>query len=744
MFKRKCLVYVLLALFLLALPAAAGAAGDDPVVRSRSTEIIGEGAALTTYILHNRDGQIKAYVLKLDLTNPYLELKTLVGAAGTLENRAPLTRMVEGQKNAVAAVNAGFFVMANGKPVGTIIRDGELVSSPNMRGDMPVFALDENRRPLLDFFQFSGEVKTAGGKSYPLFGVNKPAYNLTDGSLSDSDHLTLYNRLWGTKTRGGDPDHPEAMVARVENGIVREVLPAKDAAFDIPANGYVLWGAGAAAAFIRDNLTPGTPVTVSYKTTPDYQKIKVAAGSNSFLVQRGQVAPFQEELRGKTARTAVGYADGGKTLYFVVVEKSPESAGMEQRDLARFLVTLGLTEALNLDGGGSTTLVARHLGDGSPTLINRPKEGQERLIPDAIGIYNNAPPGAPAGLIISGPDTVVAGTYAEYSVQGYDSHYHPWQPENIQWDLPAGTKLIEENIYNGVYRGTFSFTGAAPAAATLTAQAGGVRGAKNLRVIRAGDLRALQVTPARISARRGESIPLTFQVITAEGQVIPIPAQFVSCQTTTGTVKEGTFLAGQERGRGIITAAFDGLTAEVPVQVECLFTDSSGSWAFEQIEDLGARGILKGFADGTFRPNQPVTRAEMTALLARVLNWPPATGEVRFKDTLPAWAKGVIAAGVAQNMVKGYPDGTFRADNRITRAELCALLDRALKPAPAAQQLPFRDASAIPSWARDSVARVVAGGLMGGYEDNTLRPGWPVTRAEMAAIIWRHLKGKAE
>ncbi|MBC7326058.1 MAG: S-layer homology domain-containing protein, partial [Moorella sp. (in: Bacteria)] len=192
-------------------------------------------------------------------------------------------------------------------------------------------------------------------------------------------------------------------------------------------------------------------------------------------------------------------------------------------------------------------------------------------------------------------------------------------------------------------------------------------------------------------------------------------------------------------GRGKITASFNGRQAEVSVQIECLFKDSAQSWAFEQIEDLAAAGLVKGFEDGTFRPAQPVTRSEMTALLARLLDWPPAPREARFKDQLPEWAKGVISAAVAQNIIKGYPDGTFQANNYITRAELCAILDRALKPAPAKEKPGFKDNQEIPAWAKEAVARVVAGGLIRGYEDNTLRPKAQVTRAEMATVLWRQL-----
>ncbi|MGQ9825105.1 MAG: S-layer homology domain-containing protein, partial [Desulfotomaculales bacterium] len=488
---------------------------------------------------------------------------------------------------------------------------------------------------------------------------------------------------------------------------------------------------------IRQNLLAGQPVAVSYRTVPDYQNFKLATGSNSFLVQNARVARFQEELKGKTARTAVGTSREGKDLYFVVVEKSPRSNGMEQKDLAVFLVRLGIEEAVNLDGGGSTTLAARRLGDQEPTLINQPKEGRERKIPDAIGIFNTAPPGEPKGLLIAGPDRVVAGTEAEFSVKGYDSHFHPWKPKNIQWVYPEGTAPKKENIYKNV----FYIEGEGPREVLLSASAQGISTSKKVKVVRFADIRTLKVTPAEIAAKRGEAVSLSFQVVTEDGEAIPVDGRFVSCRATIGTVKDGIFEAGQQRGQGEITTAFGGREVKVPVKIECLFKDTVGSWAFEQIEDLAAAGLVKGYTDGTFQPARPVTRAEMTALLARVFNWPPSSREAGFRDEIPAWAKEAISSAAARGVIKGYPDGTFRPGNYITRAELCGILDRALSLKTTQTKPRFKDGDQIPAWAAESVERVAAAGLIRGYEDGTLRPEARVTRAEIAVILWRQLHG---
>ncbi|WP_286723574.1 phosphodiester glycosidase family protein, partial [Pelotomaculum sp. PtaB.Bin117] len=514
--------------------AASAIAGELPEqgsffsVLERQTETISEGVSLLSYSL-TLDGQpVRLSVLQADLSNPYVKMEVLVGADGTMEKTQSASKMAE-RAGAVAAVNGGFFIMAQGKPLGTIIQDGELVSSPIMRGDMPVFALGMDKHPLMDFFKFNGEVKAGNGSAFPLFGVNKLLYNLEDGGISDTNQLTLYNRNWGPLSRGGCDELPGAIETVVENGtVVKQVQAA--APLPIPANGYILWGHGAAAEFMSKNMPVGSRVAVSYQTTPAFEKIKLSTGSNSFLVQQGKVAEFQEDLKGKNSRTAVASSDNGRFLYLISVEKSGQSAGVEQEELAELLVAMGADTALNLDGGGSTTMVAKHLGDTGLSNIVQPEEGWQRPVTDSLGIFNTAPHGQPAGMIISGPDQVLAATGGNYTVKGYDTHYYPWSPQSLSWRVSGGG-----GIDNGVY------IAGSGGDVVIEAYSGGVKGTKKVHVVGAGEIKALHVEPSVIKNQNGQAVPLSFSVETLDGRAIPLEARYVTINTTAGTVKDGVF-----------------------------------------------------------------------------------------------------------------------------------------------------------------------------------------------------------
>lgn len=169
---------------------------------------------------------------------------------------------------------------------------------------------------------------------------------------------------------------------------------------------------------------------------------------------------------------------------------------------------------------------------------------------------------------------------------------------------------------------------------------------------------------------------------------------------------------------------------------------SPNRWSAKAIETVTRAGLMTGYPDGTFRPDNNVTRAEFAKMLVVALDLPlDATTIADLADAIdiPAWAQGYIGAAVKIGLIKGYEGGTFRADRQMTRAEMAVMVARALKTTEKAQ-LEFRDAADIPSWAVDGIAQAVAGGIVKGYEDNTFRPGNPATRAEAAAMVLRLLE----
>ncbi len=144
-------------------------------------------------------------------------------------------------------------------------------------------------------------------------------------------------------------------------------------------------------------------------------------------------------------------------------------------------------------------------------------------------------------------------------------------------------------------------------------------------------------------------------------------------------------------------------------------------------------GYIKGYPDHTFRPAKSMTRAEAAAILARLckLNGMDST-KPDFKDA-DGWYNATINDVVKAGYMKGYPDGSFKPDQPITRAEFAAILSHVLKDETAPN--PFKDTTG--HWAKDAIDKAYAQGIIKGYGDNTFRPDALVSRAEAVAMANR-------
>ena len=160
--------------------------------------------------------------------------------------------------------------------------------------------------------------------------------------------------------------------------------------------------------------------------------------------------------------------------------------------------------------------------------------------------------------------------------------------------------------------------------------------------------------------------------------------------------------------------------------------------AYPYAKYLSEQGILGGYADGSFAPERSITRAEMAALLTRAAGLPAIqTNTPTFKDVSPThWAYGVIEAAAREDLLGGYPGGTFKPSAPVTRAETAALLLRLSKEPVAEVTLPegIKDVSAS-SWSKGSIAAVLDAGIMHSASKESFAPNSPATRGQVARGI---------
>ncbi|MBD1914065.1 MULTISPECIES: family 10 glycosylhydrolase [unclassified Leptolyngbya] len=174
------------------------------------------------------------------------------------------------------------------------------------------------------------------------------------------------------------------------------------------------------------------------------------------------------------------------------------------------------------------------------------------------------------------------------------------------------------------------------------------------------------------------------------------------------------------------------------------FPDIQTHWARPFIEALAERGVLRGFEDGTFRPNQLISRAEFASMLRGAFAIAPKRPYVPYVD-VPAnhWAAPAIQWAYETGFMSGYPGREFRPTEAIPRLQTWVALVGGLGMT-ASGQAPladlYRDAAEIPDWARSAIATATAAGIVVNYPDRTqIHSQQPATRAEVASFIYQSL-----
>lgn len=181
------------------------------------------------------------------------------------------------------------------------------------------------------------------------------------------------------------------------------------------------------------------------------------------------------------------------------------------------------------------------------------------------------------------------------------------------------------------------------------------------------------------------------------------------------------------------------------------FRDMATHWAKDAVNDMGSRMVIEGTGDSRFNPDRDITRAEFAAIIVRGLGLKPDNGLISFPDVKTAdWYSGAIRTAQAYGLLDGFDDGMFRPNDIITREQAMVIIAKAMKltglqaklAAQAAEGTlhSFGDADEVGGWAKSGVADTVQAGIISGRSADSLAPKGYMTRAEVAVTMQRLLK----
>ncbi|WP_138224674.1 carbohydrate binding domain-containing protein [Paenibacillus algicola] len=167
--------------------------------------------------------------------------------------------------------------------------------------------------------------------------------------------------------------------------------------------------------------------------------------------------------------------------------------------------------------------------------------------------------------------------------------------------------------------------------------------------------------------------------------------------------------------------------------------EEKSHWAAPVLQKWHNEGLLTGYPDGSLRPDQVITRAELVKLLHTMFGF-NEQGSASFHDVkAEQWFAAAVSAVEAAGYVRGYPDGSFRPSQAVTREQAAHVLAGlfSLNATADTSLTGYKDAGDVSKYAQESTAKLAASGILQGYPDGTLRPRTPLTRAELVSLLER-------
>ena len=535
------------------LPAeiAPGAPFPHVLTDAATVSFVAPGIALGDYRLETSDGPIVVKVVSVDLRDPLVRVDAALAQERVVSTGETVSSMAT-RTGAVAGVNGDYFDIDNtNAPLNILVESGHLVHSPMRRYAL---SIHQDRRATFDEFGFGGTLQLANGAVVQLDGVNAwgppkggttiltPAF----GPVAAQENVTLVRLapVFGT------PPFATYRVTGIADNTARQEA------------GYYL-GIGINAYGSAGVPNAGDTIVATGALTPPLTGVVAAIGGGPLLLKGG--IPFDDpdgpgggEFLTRIPSTGAAVTADGRLLLLEVDGRQPDlSIGVTRAQFAALMLAFGARDGMALDGGGSSTIVARRLGERAATLQNSPSDGTERRVGDGIFAYSEAPVGPPARLAAL-PQAVraVAGATVAVRLTVADEAGH--------YLRDAGTATVRADR---------------PGFRTVQISREGLVASVPLEVVTSP--RRLEILPRTPNVRAGSTIALAARAYDARGFELALPPK-LDWRAGGGRIDAaGNFVATDRDGTVALTigtsraetrvSVGDHLTPELPVAENAIF-----------------------------------------------------------------------------------------------------------------------------------------------------------------------------
>ena len=764
---------------LLAASAEASVLGSETVFSSRIS--VADGLYYNKNVFYSDQSGVENQTEFYYEYTPQDGIIPVITNGGSVYGKQTISKEAERLKNMgmypLMAMNADFFSFKTGVPMSNLIMNGEIISKDSTYksgigffGDGTAFVAP---------MQIHTSIRIDDAEdTIPIYNINKYPQPYQIYMLNSNYASTTTATKRSVNVIIGNVEG-EMKIGGTVTGVVEDV-GITDNQIPIPANKLVLVCDVEAPEDVIAQISrfaAGQRVTIVNSCVSDerWEKAVYAMGCTGGLMISDGVIQDLDDVA--APRTAIGVKEDGTVVFYALDgRQSGYSYGARIKTISQRLLELGCKYAVNLDGGGSTSILGTMPGTGETVRLNSPSDGVERAVSTFVALLNTKSPTGTLHALNLYPNggNYLSGAKENILIYGSDENGYP----------VTVTDSIELSANGGEMNGSV-LTLKDEGVVTVTGLSGsGAKGETSFACYKTPDAitvrnEATNNILTKLSVRPGTVVSLTASSSIGH-RVLVSSDELYTWKTfeNVGTIDEyGTFTAGESICSGSISVTAGDKTVWINVNVDdgdiyetkkypegyfemngenVVFTVTNNYlYTVEKAEAyVDSKPVSAELADG--RVSVPVSGSGMHKIKLKITNNAGKTGifrytlgtpqeEYTFPDISENWAKDYINYMYGENIVNGMEDGgtvKFNPSSGVTRAQFAVMTARMLGLS-GGNAPGFADDSDIPAWAKKEIAALTAGGIISGKTQAdgsvTFSPNDTLTRAEAVTILARTL-----
>jgi exopolysaccharide biosynthesis protein len=513
------------------------------------SQILGNGIEYFKRLSFDAAGWSQIHYYKVNLLSPDVNMKLLYNNVEGLNTRKRLSDLVT--EKTVGAVNGDFFALTTpSTSLGLAIDQGQLLATPSQNAAYSSLVI-ENSIARIFKENILTELIHNGVSRIPI-----ESYNRIHNQFYK---IVVLDQKWGKKSIGVTTTFPNMLEIVIVGGVVQEIrdrMPAIDI-----TEGMQVVIANNLNRNAFQNVRVGDSLVMNLALNLDPAAVSMGIGGGCRVIQGGVQVPFLQDLASRQPRTAIGIADGGQTLYMATFDGRGQGyKGMNGNELASFFIGLGCSDAMILDGGGSTTFFKKTLGEAAGSVINFLSDGTQRKIVTGLGIENIGVSGVLKEISVEPvyKPMVAVGSSIGFVVSAIDEAYHPYalMPNDVTYSVMAGAGTIKD--------GRFYPTSAGDAVIRVMASGK----TADLLVTAYSDISRIAFETDKKEVKPNTTTEFKIYAYTSDGFKLLLAPQDLNWRDVynLGTIYNGAFLSSAV-GETVLEAQFLGLKAQINLHV---------------------------------------------------------------------------------------------------------------------------------------------------------------------------------